>query len=173
MKVGRRGTFLLLPSALLHLLSLPPSHLRPAPMTVTMFRAKLHRLRVTEADLYYEGSITVDEELLDAAGILPYEKVQIVNVNNGRRLWTYTIPAEPGSRTVCLNGPAARLAAQGDRVIAIAYADMTPEEAEHHDATAVLVDEDNDIKDVLSLSAEQRTHPEDLPADVPEEAVVA
>lgn len=142
-------------------------------MTVTMFRAKLHRLRVTEADLYYEGSITVDEDLLEAAGILPYEKVQVVNVNNGRRLWTYTIPAERGSRTVCLNGPAARFAAKGDQVIAIAYAEMTPEEAEHHEATAVLVDEGNDVKDVLTLSAEEHTHPEDLPEDVPEDAVVA
>ena len=142
-------------------------------MTITMFRAKLHRLRVTEADLYYEGSITIDEGLLEAAGILPYEKVQIVNVNNGRRLWTYTIPAERGSRTVCLNGPAARLAAKGDQVITIAYADMTPEEAQEHEATAVLVNEDNDVKDVLTLSARERTHPEDLPDDVPEEAVVA
>jgi aspartate 1-decarboxylase len=142
-------------------------------MTVTMFRAKLHRLRVTEADLYYEGSITIDEKLLEAAGILPYEKVQIVNVNNGRRLWTYTIPAAHGSRTVCLNGPAARLAAKSDEVIAIAYAEMTPEEAEHHEATAVLVGENNEIDDVLALSAEERAHPEDMPEDVPKEAVVA
>ena len=142
-------------------------------MTITMFRAKLHRLRVTEADLYYEGSITIDEELLEAAGILPYEKVQVVNVNNGRRLWTYTIPAEKGSRTVCLNGPAARLAARGDQVIAIAYADMTPEEAQEHEATAVLVDEHNDVKDVLALSTKEHTHPEDLPDDVPEEVVTA
>jgi aspartate 1-decarboxylase len=142
-------------------------------MTITMFRAKLHRLRVTEADLYYEGSITIDEELLEAAGILPYEKVQIVNVNNGRRLWTYTIPAERGSRTVCLNGPAARLAARGDQVIAIAYADMTPEEAQEHAATAVLVGEGNDVKEVLELSTKERTHPEDLPDDVPDEVVAA
>lgn len=142
-------------------------------MTITMFRAKLHRLRVTEADLYYEGSITIDEDLLEAAGILPYEKVQVVNVNNGRRLWTYTIPAARGSRTVCLNGPAARLAAEGDQVIAIAYADMTPEEAREHEGTAVLVDENNAVKEVLTLSAKASTHPEDLPEDVPEEAVVA
>lgn len=118
-------------------------------MTVTMFRAKLHRLHVTEADLYYEGSITLDEELLEAAGILPYEKVQVVNVNNGARLETYTIPGRPGSRTVCLNGPAARLAAKGDEVIVIAYAQMTPEQARKHRPRVVLVDENNDPTEIL------------------------
>ena len=115
-------------------------------MTITMFKAKLHRLRVTEADLYYEGSITIDRELLDAAGILPHEKVQVVNVNNGARLETYTIADEPGSRTVCLNGPAARLATKGDQVIVISYAEMTPEEAESFTPNVVLVDENNDPK---------------------------
>ncbi len=121
-------------------------------MTITMFKAKLHRLRVTEADLYYEGSITIDEELLETAGILPYEKVQVVNVNNGARLETYTIPDPAGSRTVCLNGPAARLAAPGDQVIVIAYADMTPEEARTHRPRVVLVDEENDPKKVMDLN---------------------
>lgn len=120
-------------------------------MTITMFKAKLHRLRVTEADLYYEGSITIDQELLETAGILPYEKVQVVNVNNGARLETYTIPDAAGTRTVCLNGPAARLAAPGDQVIVIAYADMTPEEAAEHHPRVVLVDEQNDPKDVMDL----------------------
>lgn len=120
-------------------------------MTISMLKAKLHRLRVTEADLYYEGSITVDEELLDTAGLLPYEKVQVVNVNNGTRLETYTIPGEAGERTVCLNGPAARLAAPGDEVIVIAYADLTPSEAQQHHPRVVLVDEDNNV-------AETRTH---------------
>lgn len=112
-------------------------------MTITLFRAKIHLATVTEADLYYEGSITVDQNLLDASGILPYEKVQVVNVNNGARLETYTIPAEPGSGVICMNGPAARLAAEGDRVILIAYAEMTPKEAEGHTARVVLVDENN------------------------------
>jgi aspartate 1-decarboxylase len=125
-------------------------------MTITMFKAKLHQLRVTEADLYYEGSITIDEELLETAGILPYEKVQVVNVNNGARLETYTIPDEAGSRTVCLNGPAARLAAPGDQVIVIAYADMTPEEAQAHRPRVVLVDEDNDPKEVMELDTDER-----------------
>lgn len=120
-------------------------------MTITMFKGKLHRLTVTEADLYYEGSITLDAELLEAAKILPYEKVQVVNVNNGARLETYTIPAERGSRTVCLNGPAARLNAPGDEIIVIAYAEMTPEEAAEHRPRVVLVDKHNDPKEVMDL----------------------
>jgi aspartate 1-decarboxylase len=123
---------------------------------------------VTEADLYYEGSITVDQELLDAAGIRPYEKVQVVNVNNGARLETYTIPGAAGARTVCLNGPAARLAATGDEVIVIAYADLTPEEAETHQPRVVLVDENNDPKEARDLEVEDGTPnvPDDLPDDM-------
>ncbi len=118
-------------------------------MTLTMLKGKLHRLTVTEADLYYEGSITLDTELLEAAKILPYEKVQVVNVNNGSRLETYTIPAERGSRTVCLNGPAARRNAPGDEIIVIAYAAVPSEEAESHRPRVVLVDEDNAPKDII------------------------
>ena len=140
-------------------------------MTITMFKAKLHRLRVTEADLYYEGSITIDEELLEASGILPYEKVQVVNVNNGARLETYTIPGEPGERTVCLNGPAARLAAQGDQVIVISYADMTPEEARDHEPRVVLVDENNDVKETMGLDVENETP--DLPNTMSEDVLIA
>lgn len=116
-----------------------------------MLRAKLHGLRVTDADLYYEGSITVDRELLDTAGILPYEKVQVVNVNNGSRLETYTIPGEAGERTVCLNGPAARLAAPGDEVIVISYAQLSPSEARRHHPCVVLVDEENEVKETNTL----------------------
>jgi aspartate 1-decarboxylase len=130
-------------------------------MTISMFKAKLHRLRVTQADLYYEGSITVDQELLDTAGILPYEKVQVVNVNNGSRLETYTIPGEPGERTVCLNGPAARLAAPGDQVIVISYAELTPSEARQHHPRVVLVDEDNNVTETRTLDV--RPDAEDLP----------
>lgn len=140
-------------------------------MTLTMFRAKLHRLRVTEADLYYEGSITIDEELLEASGLLPYEKVQVVNVNNGARLETYTIPGAPGSRIVCMNGPAARLAARGDEVIVIAYAQMTPEEARRHSPRVVLVDEQNNPREVLDLQV--RNQEPELPADVSEEVLTA
>ena len=126
-------------------------------MDLSMLRAKLHRLRVTEADLYYEGSITVDEELLDAAGMLPYEKVQVVNVNNGSRLETYTIPGEAGERTVCLNGPAARLAAPGDEVIVIAYAELTPSEAREHHPRVVHVDKNNDITKTRTLDVAKGT----------------
>jgi len=140
-------------------------------MTITMFKAKLHRLRVTEADLYYEGSITIDEELLAAAGILPYEKVQVVNVNNGARLETYTIPGEPGERTVCLNGPAARLAATGDQVIVISYAEMTPEEAESHEPNVVLVDENNDPKEEVDLDVQDDTP--DVPDDIGNDVLIA
>jgi len=120
-------------------------------MDITMLRAKLHRLRVTEAELHYEGSITVDRELLDTAGLLPYEKVQVVNVSNGERLETYTIPGKAGERTVCLNGPAARLAAVGDDVIVIAYAELTPAEARQHDPRVVHVDENNDVAETRTL----------------------
>lgn len=112
-------------------------------MLITLFKSKLHRVKVTDACLYYDGSITIDEELLKAANILPYEKVQVVNVNNGSRLETYAIPGEWGSRVICLNGPAARLNAVGDNVIVIAYAQMTPEEALLHHPKVVKVDESN------------------------------
>jgi aspartate 1-decarboxylase len=128
-------------------------------MTVTLFKGKLHRLTVTEADLYYEGSITLDEELLEAANILPYERVQVVNVNNGARLETYTIPSERGARVVCLNGPAARLCAPGDEIIVIAYADMTPEEARTHRPRVVLVNKRNDPTEVMDLDGTPITEP--------------
>ena len=137
-----------------------------------MLRAKLHRLRVTEADLYYEGSITIDEELLDAAGLLPYEKVQVVNVNNGSRLETYTIPGEAGERTVCLNGPAARLAAPGDEVIVIAYAELTPSEAREHHPRVVHVDENNDVTKTRTLDVAKGTD-ENLAPDGMEDVLIA
>jgi len=121
-------------------------------MDIEMFKAKIHRLRVTEADLYYEGSITIDQELLDTAGILPYEKVQVVNVNNGNRLETYTIPGEQGARTVCLNGPAARLAEKGDEVIVISYAQLSPREAQQHHPRVVHVDESNEVTETRTLN---------------------
>src|SRR5690625_5507911 len=102
-------------------------------MKLTMFKSKLHQLKVTEADLMYEGSITIDEDLLEAAGILPYEKVQVVNITNGARLETYTIAGERGSGVCCMNGAAARLTQIGDRIIVISYAEMTPDEAKLQD----------------------------------------
>ncbi len=106
-------------------------------------------MRVTEANLMYEGSITIDEELLEMADILPYEKVQVVNITNGSRLETYTIPGERGSRVCCLNGAAARLTQVDDRIIVISYAQMEREEAENYKPTVVIVDEENNPKDVL------------------------
>lgn len=114
-------------------------------MFLTMFKGKIHRATVTEANLNYVGSITVDQDLLDAAGILPGEKVQIVNNNNGARLETYTIPGQRGSGIICLNGAAARMTQVGDIVIIIAYAMMTPEEAASFEPKVVFVDDANRI----------------------------
>jgi aspartate 1-decarboxylase len=124
-----------------------------------MFKGKLHRLTVTEADLYYEGSITIDVELLEASGILAYEKVQVVNVNNGARLETYTIPGVRGGRVVCMNGPAARLCAPGDEIIVIAYAEMTPEEAAEHQPRVVVVDRNNNPRLAMDLDGTPITMP--------------
>ena len=118
-------------------------------MQITMFKSKLHQMAVTEANLMYEGSITIDQDLLDAANLLPYEKVQIVNITNGARLETYTIPGERGSRVCCMNGAAARLTQIGDRIIIISYAEMTPEEAKTHKPTVVIVDENNNPKEII------------------------
>jgi len=104
---------------------------------------------VTEANLMYEGSITIDQDLLDAANLLPYEKVQVVNITNGLRLETYTIAGERGSRVCCMNGAAARLTQIGDRVIIISYAEMSPEEAKSHKPTVVIVDENNNPKKII------------------------
>lgn len=111
-----------------------------------MLLGKIHRAVVTGADVNYVGSITVDPVLLDAAGILPYERVQVVDVENGARLETYTIPGTPGKGEIQLNGAAARLVAVGDHVIIMAYATMTDEEAAAHRPKVVLVNEGNTIK---------------------------
>jgi aspartate 1-decarboxylase len=100
-------------------------------------RSKLHRLTITQADLNYVGSITIDEDLLDAAGLIEGEKVQIVNVNNGERLETYTIVGERGSGVVCMNGPAARKCSPGDIVIVVAYGILSLEDAKTFTPTLV------------------------------------
>jgi aspartate 1-decarboxylase len=117
-------------------------------MLLTLFRSKIHRATVTEANLNYMGSITIDKALLEAAGIFPYERVQVVNVNNGARLETYVLEGERDSGTVCLNGAAARLAHPGDIVIIIAYALVTPEEAAAHKPTVVMVDARNRVTEI-------------------------
>ena len=116
----------------------------------TMLGGKIHRAAVTEADLNYVGSITIDQDLLDAAGILVNEKVAIVNNNNGERFETYTIPGERGSGVVCLNGAAARLVQKGDIVIIMSYVMLSEPEIAAHEPKVVLVDENNKIRDVIS-----------------------
>ncbi len=114
----------------------------------TMLKAKIHRLTVTEANLHYQGSITVDQDLLDAAGILPYEKVAVVDVTNGARLETYTIAGDRGSGTVCLNGAAAHLIHKKDIVIVIAYCQVDEMEVSLVKPTVVFVDENNHLTSV-------------------------
>lgn len=115
----------------------------------TMMKGKIHRATVTEANLNYVGSITIDEEILEKVDILPNEKVQIVNNNNGARFETYVIPGERGSRVICLNGAAARLVQPGDRVIIISYALMEDQDARSHQPKVVVLDEANNIIDIL------------------------
>lgn len=114
-------------------------------MFLTLFKGKIHRATVTQANLNYMGSITIDSTLMRAAGILPGEKVQIVDNNNGSRLETYVIEGEANSGVICLNGAAARLVQPGDTVIIIAYALMTPEEAAAFQPRVVMVDAQNRI----------------------------
>ena len=119
-------------------------------MTIKMLKAKLHRATVTQAELDYVGSITVDMDLLEQAGILEYEKVQIVDVNNGSRFETYTIAGERGSGVMCLNGAAARMVQTGDKIILMAYAQVTPEEASELRPTVLFVDEKNKVTKVTN-----------------------
>ncbi len=108
-----------------------------------MFKSKIHRATVTQADLEYEGSVTIDESLMRLANILPYEKVDIYNITNGERLTTYAIPGEPDSGIICLNGAAARKAQVGDRVIIVTYCEVEESELEGFSPTVVLVDDEN------------------------------
>lgn len=112
-------------------------------MTVTMLAGKIHRATVTQADLDYVGSITVDEDLLDAAHILEYQRVEIANLANGERFATYTIAGERGSGIICLNGATAHCATPGDKIIIMAYAELEPAEAKAAKPAVVFVDDDN------------------------------
>lgn len=114
-------------------------------MLVTMLKGKIHRAVVTQAELNYVGSITVDEDLLDAAGIYEYERVEIADVDNGARFATYTIAGERGSGIICLNGAAARMVQKGDKIILMAYAQMDENEIKNHSPKVVFVDEENHI----------------------------
>ena len=119
-------------------------------MYLSMLKSKIHRATVTQAELNYVGSITIDENLMEAAGILEYERVHIVNVNSGSRIETYVIAGERGSGVICLNGAAARSGQKGDILIILAYADMTPEEAKENSPKVVLVDENNNAVRITS-----------------------
>ena len=125
-------------------------------MIVEMLKGKIHRATVVQAELDYVGSITVDEELLEAAGILEYEKVQIVDVNNGSRFETYTICGERGSGMICLNGAAARCVSVHDKIILMAYAQMTPEEAKENKPNVVFVNDENKISRVTNYERHAR-----------------
>ncbi|MCI8894099.1 MAG: aspartate 1-decarboxylase [Lachnospiraceae bacterium] len=117
-------------------------------MLLNMLKGKIHRAVVQQAELNYVGSITVDPKLMEAAGILEYEYVQIVDVENGNRFETYTIAGEPDSGMICLNGAAARQVSVGDHIIIMCYAQMTPEEAKEHKPYVVFVDDRNKIRQV-------------------------
>jgi aspartate 1-decarboxylase len=112
-------------------------------MLIEVLKSKIHRVKVTQAELHYVGSITIDENLMDAANVIENEKVQIVNINNGERLETYVIKGERGSGMVCLNGPAARKVQVGDVIIIISYAHMDFEEAKTHKPTLIFPDANN------------------------------
>lgn len=116
-------------------------------MLLTVYKSKIHRATVTQADLNYIGSITIDENLMDAANIFEHERVQIVNVNNGERLETYVIKGERGSGVICLNGPAARKVAVGDIIIIISYCMLSLEEHKTHEPRTVHVNAANQLTD--------------------------
>lgn len=119
-----------------------------------MCKSKIHRARVTKAELYYEGSLTIDLDLMALADILPFEQVQVVNVNNGNRFETYAICGDAGSGTICLNGAAARLGHAGDEIIIITYAEYDDDQARGHHPAIVLVDDENHVKEVLTGPSE-------------------
>lgn len=132
-------------------------------MLRTMCKGKIHRATVTQANLNYVGSITIDQDLLDAAGIYPYEKVQVVNINNGARLETYTIAGARGSGVICLNGAAARLNAEGDLVIIMSYGQFSEAEIRALTPQIVFVDEENHIVEKKEVPLSEM-----LPDPVPE-----
>lgn len=115
-------------------------------MYLTFCKAKIANARISAAELYYEGSITIDENIIQAVGIIPGEKVEIFNVNNGTRLETYVIAGKAGSGYICLNGPAARLGYVGDKLIIVSYALVTPEETKAMKTRTVYLNDDNTVK---------------------------
>jgi aspartate 1-decarboxylase len=122
-------------------------------MLRTICKSKLHGATITQTELTYEGSITLDTDLIEAANMLAWERVQIVNLNNGSRIETFIIPGKAGSGTVCLNGPAARTAVVGDMVHVISYAEMTDEESAGYEPIVVNLDENNRIRSTHPMRA--------------------
>lgn len=124
-------------------------------MILTMLKGKIHRATVTQAELNYMGSITIDKTLMESSGILENEKVQIVDINNGARLETYVIPGKRDSGVICLNGAAARLVQTGDKVIIIAYAQMNEDEAKKYKPAVVFMNDDNTIKEITNYESNE------------------
>ncbi len=114
-------------------------------MMLTMLKAKLHRATVTGADLHYEGSIAIDRDLLDLSGVLPHEQVDVLNISTGARFTTYAIEAPRGSREIAVNGAAARLVEEGDKVIIVAYCQLPAEEARNYHPTVVVLGDGNEV----------------------------
>lgn len=119
-------------------------------MKLNMLKAKIHRARVVQAELNYVGSITIDEELLEASGILEYEMVQVVDIDNGSRFETYTIAGKRGSGLICVNGAAARCVQVGDKIIIMSYCQLNEEEAKMHKPRVIFVNEENSITEVTN-----------------------
>lgn len=118
-------------------------------MYITMLKSKIHRATVTQSELNYVGSITIDQSLMDAAGLIEYEKVQVVDIDNGARFETYVIAGEKGNGCVCLNGAAARCVHVGDKVIIMSYSQLTSDEAKAHRPNVVFVDANNKIQEIV------------------------
>lgn len=119
-------------------------------MKLNMLKSKIHRATVVQAELNYVGSITIDLDLLDAAGILEYEMVQVVDVNNGNRFETYTIAGERGSGMICVNGAAARCVQVGDKIIIMSYCQLNQDEARDHKPRVVFLEEENNISEITN-----------------------
>ena len=114
-------------------------------MTIEILKSKIHRATVTKAELHYVGSITIDQDLMDASGLLPFEKVDVLNINNGARIQTYTITGKRGSGEICLNGAAARLVEVGDLIIVVSYCSLPITKAKDHQPKVIFPDADNRI----------------------------
>lgn len=125
-------------------------------MILSMLKGKIHRATVTQAELDYVGSITIDEELMESAGILEYEKVHIVDINNGNRFETYVIAGEKGSGIICLNGAAARCVQVKDKIIIMAYCNIDEKEVKKHKPNVVLVDENNKVEKIATYEKHGR-----------------